>query len=130
VGPCFLLSFRSRRGARAASAVLALALWTVACAHLGLGDPKVVRAEDVLSNSLAVYSAAMDWHFKHSTAESPAAYKAFEAFRTNFPAAWAALDNAKRGYQYDKSQGTATLDASLNALSALVSAILPLIGTK
>jgi ABC-type thiamine transport system substrate-binding protein len=99
-----------------------------ACATVGAGDPVVVRAEDTLSNSLTIYTTAMNYHFANSTKEGPAVYKAFEDFRVQFPVAWIALDNAKRSYQRDKAGGSANVDAALNALSGLVSAITPLIG--
>jgi hypothetical protein len=116
-----------RKSTRAAPALILVAL-AAACATVGTGDPVVVRAEDVLSNSLTVYSTAMDYHFKNSTKESPSVYKAFETFRVKFPVAWNALDTAKRSYQANKTAGTSSLDAALAALTGLVSAITPLIG--
>ena len=109
-------------------AALVLIAFMSACASTGAGDPVVVRAEDTLSNSLTVYTTAMDWHFKNSTTESPAVYRAFESFRVKFPVAWAALDTAKREYQRSKAGGSANVDATLNALSALVAGITPMIG--
>lgn len=114
-----------RAARRIAPVLLILA---VACATVGTGDPVVVRAEDALSNSLAVYSNAMSFHFKHSTQESPAVYKTFEAFRVKFPVAWSALDTAKRSYQKDKSGGTSTIEAAITALVELLSTVQPLIG--
>jgi hypothetical protein len=90
----------------------------------------VVRAEDVLTNSLTVYSQAMEFHSRHSTQESPAVYKAFEQFRVRFPAAWTALDNAKRAYKKDKNLGTSNIEAGIKALTELLAAIQPLIGAK
>jgi hypothetical protein len=109
-------------------ALAAFLLVAVACASVGAGDPVVVRAEDVLTNSLTVYSQAMDFHFKHSTQESPAIYKTFEAFRVKFPVAWNALDQAKRTYKKDKSTGSSTVEAAISALVALLSTVQPLIG--
>jgi hypothetical protein len=109
-------------------ALAVLLCLAVACATVGTGDPVVVKSEDLLTNSLTVYSQAMSWHFQNSTKESPAVYKAFENFRVKFPVAWSALDAAKRSYQHDKTAGTASIDAALNALAGLVSAITPLIG--
>jgi hypothetical protein len=113
---------------RTRKALVALLFFSVACATIGPGDPTVVRAEDILTNSLTTYSAAMSWHFANSTKESPAVYHAFEDFRVKFPVAWTALDSAKRQYQLNKAAGTTALDAALTALSGLVSAITPLIG--
>ena len=113
---------------RIAVAAPLLLILLVACATVGVGDPVVVKAEDTLSNSLTVYTTAMDWHFKHSTTESPSVYKAFEDFRVKFPIFWTALDTAKRSYQRDKSAGAAPVDAALNALSVLVAGITPLVG--
>jgi len=109
-------------------ALALLIVLSIACATVGPGDATVVRAEDLLSNSLTVYSSAMSWHFTHSTQETSAVYKTFETFRVKFPIAWNALDQAKRAYKLDKSKGTASLDAALNALAALVSSVAPLIG--
>jgi hypothetical protein len=111
------------------AALAILLVLAVGCATVGPGaDPVVVKAEDVLTNSLTTYSAAMNWHFANSTKESPALYHAFEDFRVKFPVAWQALDSAKRQYQIKKANGTASLDAALTALSGLVSAVTPLIG--
>jgi hypothetical protein len=107
--------------------ILLLVSLSAACASTGTGDPAVVKAEDALSNGLTVYATAMDFHFKNSTTESPAIYKAFESFRVNFPIAWTALDNAKREYQRNRALGTASLDAKLSALSTLIAGITPLI---
>ncbi len=52
-----------------------------ACATVGTSDPVVVKAEDVLTNSLSVYTAAMNYHFANSTKETPAVYKSFEEFQ-------------------------------------------------
>lgn len=114
-----------RKRQQALAVVLLLA---VACASVGTGDQIVVRAEDVLSNSLSVYSTAMDWHFHNSTKESPQVYKALELFRVKFPIAWNALDQAKRAYQRDKRVGTAELTAALDAIAALLAAVPALIG--
>jgi hypothetical protein len=100
---------------------------SVACASVGTGDKVVVRAEDALSNSLAVYGNAMSWHFQHSTTESPAIYRIFEDFRVKFPIAWQTLDNAKRSYQLNKANGSASIDAALSALSALIATVTPFI---
>ncbi len=115
-----------RRARQIAPAVLLILL--VACATVGPGDPVVVRAEDTLTNSLTVYTAAMNYHFANSTKEAPAVYRTFEAFRVTFPIAWTALDQAKRSYQANKASGSATVDAALSALSVLVSSVSPLIG--
>lgn len=115
---------------RRQAALAAVLILAVACASVGTGDPVVVRAEDVLANSLSVYSTAMNYHFANSTRESPQVYKAFENFRVKFPIAWNALDSAKRQYQADKSKGSSQVDAALNALTVLLAAITPLIGAN
>lgn len=114
-----------RRHRQATIAVLLLL--TLACASAGTGDPLLVRAEDVLSDSLTIYSTAMDWHFRNSTRETPATYHAFERFRVEFQVAWHALDNATRAYRQDKAAGRAQLDAALKALTVLLAEIGPLL---
>jgi len=117
---------RSRPTRKALVGVLLLA---AACAHVGpTADPAVVRAEDMLTNSLTIYTAAMNFHFANSTKESVSTYRTFEDFRSRFPIAWQAVDMAKRSYQADKRKGTAALVAAMNALSILVSSVSPLIG--
>jgi hypothetical protein len=108
--------------------VVVALLLAAACATVGTGDKVVVRAEDALTNGLTVYTEAMEYHFRNSTKESPAVYKAFEAFRVKFPVAWNAVDKAKRNYQKDRSAGTGSLDAALAELAQLTQDITPLIG--
>ncbi len=110
--------------------VVPLLVLSIACASVGTGDPLVVRAEDLLSNSRVVYDAAMAFHFAQSTTETPQVYAAFEAFRSKFPSAWDALDKAKRGYQANKLAGTASLDAAVAAITSLLESVAPLVPVK
>lgn len=99
--------------------VLVLAVVALgACATLGGGRPEVVRAEDVLVNSLTTYDAAMAWHFANSTKESPQAYAIFEKIRVNFPPAWKTLDAAITAYKAAGSNPN--LASALAALQALL----------
>ena len=72
------------RSKRVVSLFVVLALLS-ACASIGGGRPDVVRAEDVLVNSLVTYDAAMTWHAANSTKETPAVYRVFEKVRVGFP---------------------------------------------
>lgn len=94
------------------------------CASVGTGDPLLVRAEDALTNSLTVYEAAMEWHFRHSKEEAPAVYKAFELIRTEFPPAWRALDAATKAYATTKSQPE--LQVALDRVKELYARLLSL----
>ncbi len=117
---------RARHRVAAVIAVLA-----IACATVGPKDDQlVVRAEDVLSNSLQTYKVAMEYHFANSTRESPQVYKAFEYFRVYFPLAWNTLNSAKLQYQADKSRGSTDLVKALDAVAILLSNITPLLVNK
>ena len=105
-----------------------LLLLAVACASTGAGDPVVVKAEDALSNGLAVYTAAMNYHFANSTRESPEVYKIFEKFRAGFPTAWDALDKAKRDYQTNRRLGSGRVESGIAALAVLITEVKPLYG--
>lgn len=98
--------------------VFILAFQTASCASLGGGRPEVVRAEDVLVNSLTTYDAAMTWHFANSTKETPAQYKVFEKIRTTFPPTWKTLDAAITAYKTAGSNPN--LASALAALEALL----------
>lgn len=76
-----------------------LLLATTNCASLAGSDPVVVRAEDVLTNSLAFYQAAMSVHYANSKKESVELYEAMELVRTQFPPAWRSLRAAIPAYQ-------------------------------
>lgn len=105
-----------------------LVVLAVACASVGGGDPVVVRAEDFLVNSLSVYDSAMKWHEQHSTQESPAAYKALEQARVNFPPAWQAAKNGVASYKINKDK--AQLDRLLAAVQTILDSIAPLVGGR
>lgn len=81
------------------SAILLLVSLSAACASVGQSDPLLVRAEDLLKNSLAIYDATMSFHYKFSTHESPAVYRVLEAARINFPQAWKALFDGAAAYR-------------------------------
>ena len=91
------------------------------CASTGTGDPVVVKAEDVLVNSLSVYGAAMNYHVTNSTKESPAVYAVMEAARAGFPKAWDALDKGIDGYKQDKD--AAKLEKLMDAVRAIVKSL-------
>lgn len=85
-------------------AVVLLAVLS-ACATVTPGsDPVVVRAQDVLSNSLAVYDSAMRLHYQVSTQETPAIYAAMERVRPVFPKAWRGLQASLEGYKAGKTK--------------------------
>jgi len=109
--------------------LVALLILSAACATVGTGDPVVVKAEDVLSNSLTTYQAAMSYHFANSTKESPAVYKTFEAVRLNFPEGWKNLYDTLQAYKANRTTaGADRVNALLTALQNLVRSVAPLIG--
>lgn len=80
--------------------VLVLLAILTACATLAPGsDPIVVRVEDVLVDSLAVYDSTMRLHYQVSTQEPPAVYAALERVRPVFPKAWRGLDASLQAYK-------------------------------
>lgn len=98
-----------------------VALLSQGCASFGTGDPVVVRAEDVLSNSLPLYSQAMAWHKAHSTEESPEVYAAFEKVRTTFPKAWRSANVLKKSYKASRTaEGKVSLTKALDQLDPIV----------
>ncbi len=85
--------------------VLLFAVLLTSCATITPGsDPVVVRAQDVLTNSLSVYEAAMKTHYAISTQEPPAVYHATEQVRVVFPKAWRGLRAAIDAYKASGSK--------------------------
>lgn len=111
---------RSQKVRQLSGIVVVLAILN-GCASVGSGDPVVVRAEDVLVNSLSVYGQAMVYHQNHSTTETPQLYKALEAARIAFPPAWKALDAGITAYKADKDK--AALQKLLDVVGAIVSSL-------
>lgn len=96
------------------TALLPALLWVAACAMVTPGsDPIVVRTQDVLTNSLSVYEAAMKTHYAVSTQEPMAVYTATEQVRVAFPKAWRGLDSALASYKATKDKDPAKLRASV-----------------
>jgi hypothetical protein len=91
---------------------------SAACASVGTSDPTLVRAEDVLSNSLSVWDQAMKWHFANSTHESPQVYQVFEKVRINFPLAWKALYDGTIAYRTNPDRDK--LEALITAVRSLL----------
>lgn len=101
-----------------------IVLLAIRCASVGAADPLLVRAEDLLSNSLAVYDGAMRYHFVNSTKETPQVYKIMESVRTQFPPAWKALYDGTRAYKTSPDptklgQLMAAVQAMIDSLSSV-----------
>lgn len=85
-------------------------LVAVGCASVPAGsDVVVVKAEDVLTNSLTLYDGTMDLHFKHSKSEPPEVYKALEVVRPAFPKAWRGLSTTLAAYKAAKTKDPAAI---------------------
>jgi hypothetical protein len=83
--------------------VFFLVLTLGACATLAPGeDPIVVRTEQTLEASLAVYDAGMVWCKANPQHLTPAAAKIAESIRTGFPPAYRSLDSALQLYKAGK----------------------------
>lgn len=107
---------------RILSALLLMA--TVSCATFAPGsDPVVVRAQDVLNNSIVLYDATMRFHYAHSQQEPPEVYAALEKLRPAFPKAWRGFQAAVVAYQASQTRDRAGLRAAglqfLDEVSAL-----------
>lgn len=112
-------------------ALALLLVLSVSCASVGTGDPVVVRAEDMLTNSLTIYDSAMQYHYSHSTTETPAVYQTFEKFRVNFQPAWRSLYNSVQAYKGNRTAaGANTVTSYLEDLRMLVETVQPYLGGK
>ena len=109
------------RSKRLLPLVVVLALVS-ACASFGGGRPEVVRAEDVLTNSLTIWGQAMIYHKNHSREESPAVYKVLEGAREGFPPAWEALFAATKSYKRVGGDAT-TLQKAMAAVEAIIKSL-------
>ncbi len=90
------------RGGASLAAGLAVLL-LVGCATLAPGaDPLVVRTEQTLEASLAVYDAGMTWCKANPQHLTPAAAAVAETIRTTFPPAYRSLDSALQLYKAGK----------------------------
>lgn len=93
-------------GRRRVSLSAALAVFSIlvaSCATLAPGeDPIVVRTEQTLEASLAVYDAGMTWCKANPQHLTPAAAKIAESIRTGFPPAYRSLDSALQLYKAGK----------------------------
>ena len=93
---------RGRSLARALPAVL-LVLALASCATLLPGeDPVVVRTEQTLEASLAVYDAGMTWARANPSLLTPEAAKVVNGIRVGFPPAYRSLDSALQLYKAGK----------------------------
>lgn len=90
---------------RTAFILLFVTIASAGCASTGGGDPLVIKAENVLVNSLAVYKEIAGWHQTHSTSETPGVYRAIEAYKQAFPPLWDLLDRAVQTYKQEKAKG-------------------------
>lgn len=82
---------------------LFLAVALASCATLLSGeDPIVVRTEQTLEASLAVYDAGMVWCKANPQHLTPAAAKVADSIRTGFPPAYRSLDSALQLYKAGK----------------------------
>lgn len=83
--------------------VLFILLSLTACATLAPGeDPIVVRTEQTLEASLAVYDAGMTWCKANPQHLTPGAARVAETIRTAFPPAYRSLDSALQLYKAGK----------------------------
>lgn len=83
--------------------VLLLVVLAAGCATLLPGeDPLVVRTEQTLEASLAVYDAGMVWCKANPQHLTPAAAKVADSIRTGFPPAYRSLDSALQLYKAGK----------------------------
>ena len=94
----------SGHGVFLSRAVLALCLFAlVGCATILPGEDKlVVRTEQTLEASLAVYDAGMTWCKANPQHLTPAAAKVAETIRTAYPPAYRSLDSALQLYKAGK----------------------------
>lgn len=116
---------RTRAGTSAIVAVIALSLAATivsSCASLGTGRPEVVKSEDVLVNSLAVYGAAMTFHKNHSKEESVEVYGVLEKARVDFPPAWETLSVTIKAYKKTGGDATALTKARV-VVEAIVASL-------
>lgn len=99
---------------------------SVSCATLTPGsDPVVVRAQDVLVDSLAVYDSAMRLHYQVSTQEPPAVYAALERVRPVFPKAWRGLNASLEAYKAAKIKDPVKLSGAVLAFLSEVESLGP-----
>lgn len=90
------------RGLLVVPALFTLLLFS-ACATLAPGaDPKVVRTEQALEVSLALYDAGMTWCEGHPAKLSAEAAKVAEGIRVGFPLAYRTTDSALQLYKAGK----------------------------
>ena len=83
--------------------VLLLVVLAAGCATLLPGeDPIVVRTEQTLEASLAVYDAGMTWCKANPQHLTPGAARVAETIRTAFPPAYRSLDSALQLYKAGK----------------------------
>lgn len=83
--------------------VLLLVVLAAGCATLLPGeDPIVVRTEQTLEASLAVYDAGMTWCKANPQHLTPGAAQVAETIRTAFPPAYRSLDSALQLYKAGK----------------------------
>ncbi|MFZ2908001.1 MAG: hypothetical protein WA014_02545 [Minisyncoccia bacterium] len=95
----------SGHGVLLSRAVLALCLVSAlaGCATILPGEDKlVVRTEQTLEASLAVYDAGMTWCKANPQHLTPAAAKVAETIRTAYPPAYRSLDSALQLYKAGK----------------------------
>jgi len=79
--------------------LLALVIAIGGCATVTPGSSSVVvRTQDLLTNSLALYEQVMALHVGHSMEEGQDLYKALEVVRKKFPKAHRALKDALTAY--------------------------------
>lgn len=107
---------RVLRGGRGFLLVVAVLL--SACATIQPGqDPLVVRTEQFLKVSPAIYDTALAWASRNSSSMSPATLKMVNDFRVAFPVAYRTTDAALQVY---KSNGTGDVLGQITALRDLI----------
>lgn len=91
-----------------------LLLISSGCATIGSGRAEVVRAEDILVNSLPVYDSVMALHFQISEQEPADVYQALEKARKTFPPAWRSARSIVRSYKAGRG---GDVNAAVNSLT-------------
>ena len=119
------MSARQKRVAIAVALIIVL----TACATVAPGsDPVVVRTEQTLKISSAVYDAGMTWCEGHVAMLSPAALKLANEIRVAFPPAYRATDSDLQLYKAGKGGDVLGQMAELDRLARELMTLVKLAG--
>lgn len=122
---------RASRGGRYLAMPLAvlLVLSIAACASLAPGaDPIVVRTEQAMEASLAVYDAGMTWCRANPQHLTPAAAAVAETIRTAFPPAYRSTDSALQLYKAGKGGDVMAASDEMQRLASQLLLLIRLAG--